>query len=167
MFLPTTFAVALVMTIGPMSSVANLRSASASNLPYAAIGGFIFDIANVLPIAGIEIVGLAVARFSTLVMAVLAVILTGKADAPGDNRAASRNVTRAMTAAHPLTPYGVAVLFTLGALICCFPFNVTLMRKPIIGEPLTFSGCRSAHATYGLLGGAVWGVAVWHEFRAA
>lgn len=109
MFVPTTFAVALLMTIfsticwgsfantfkgtknyrfeiyywdyglgiflislvlaftmgsyagGPTAFLANLHSADNLNLLYAAIGGFIFNIANVLLIAGIEIVGLAVA----------------------------------------------------------------------------------------------------------
>src|SRR5713101_6339334 len=46
---------------GPASFVANLHSAAPSNLLYAAIGGFIFNIANVLLMAGIEIVGLAIA----------------------------------------------------------------------------------------------------------
>ena len=43
------------------SFLANLRSAAQINLLEAAIGGFIFNIANVLLIAGIEMVGLAVA----------------------------------------------------------------------------------------------------------
>ena len=46
---------------GPTAFLANLRSADNANLFYAALGGFIFNIANVLLIAGIEIVGLAVA----------------------------------------------------------------------------------------------------------
>jgi len=46
---------------GPDAFLANLRSADKINLFYAALGGFIFNIANVLLIAGIEIVGLSVA----------------------------------------------------------------------------------------------------------
>jgi glucose uptake protein len=109
MFVPTTFAVALLMTIfstvcwgsfantfkgtrnyrfelyywdyglgiflislvlaftmgsfagGPTAFLANAHSADSINLFYAALGGFIFNIANVLLVAGIEIVGLAVA----------------------------------------------------------------------------------------------------------
>lgn len=109
MFVPSTFAVALVMTIlsticwgsfantfkgtrnyrfelyywdyglgiflisvllaltmgshagGPTAFLANIHSADRLNLFYAALGGFIFNIANVLLIAGIEIVGLAIA----------------------------------------------------------------------------------------------------------
>jgi glucose uptake protein len=46
---------------GPTAFLANLHSADNSNLFYAALGGFIFNIANVLLVAGIEIVGLAIA----------------------------------------------------------------------------------------------------------
>lgn len=217
------FAISIILALtmgsasgGPTAFLANLHSAAASNLLYAAIGGFIFNIANVLLIAGIEIVGLAVAfpisigialvegvvlsyaiqpkgsaaiLGAGVVMAVLAVILIGKAyGALGESRAVSRKgvivclisgvlmgtfapfVTRAMTAARPLTPYTVAVFFTLGALICCFPFNITLMRKPIVGAPLTFAGYRTAPASYhflGLLGGVVWGVGTVFNFVAA
>jgi glucose uptake protein len=109
MFVPTTFAVALLMTIfstvcwgsfantfkgtknyrfelyywdyglgifliavvlaltmgsfagGPTAFLANVHSADGINLLYAALGGFVFNIANVLLIAGIEIVGLSIA----------------------------------------------------------------------------------------------------------
>ncbi|HEY4008874.1 MAG TPA: AcrB/AcrD/AcrF family protein [Acidobacteriaceae bacterium] len=46
---------------GPTAFLANLHQADGLNLFYAAVGGFIFNIANVLLIAGIEIVGLAIA----------------------------------------------------------------------------------------------------------
>lgn len=46
---------------GSTAFLANLHSADTINLFYAALGGFIFNIANVLLMAGIEIVGLAVA----------------------------------------------------------------------------------------------------------
>lgn len=150
-----------------MGFLANLQSAASMNLLLAAVGGFIFNIANVLLIAGIEMVGLAVAFpisigialvegvvLSYLIqpkgspmflglgvaMAVLAVILIGKAYGAlrdGSTKASRKGVvvciisgllmgafapfvTKSMTAAQPLTPYTVAVLFTFGALICCF-----------------------------------------------
>jgi|ERR1051326_649629 glucose uptake protein len=213
--------VILALTMGSVKGgetafLANLHAAAPMNLLYAAIGGFIFNIANVLLVAGIEIVGLAVAfpisigialvegvvlsyaiqpkgngalLGAGVIMAVLAVILIGKAyGALGGGRAVSRKgivvcvisgllmgtfapfVTRAMTAARPLTPYTVAVLFTLGAFICCFFFNTALMRKPIVGEPVTFAGYRAAPASYhvlGLLGGAVWGIGTVFNFVAA
>ncbi len=59
-------ALALAFTMGsykggPTAFAANVHSADYLNLGYAALGGFIFNIANVLLIAGIEIVGLSVA----------------------------------------------------------------------------------------------------------
>jgi glucose uptake protein len=44
------------------------------------------------------------------------------------------------------------------------------MRKPIVGEPVTFAGYRAAPASYhvlGLLGGAVWGIGTVFNFVAA
>ncbi len=46
---------------GPTAFLPNLCAADGINLFYAALGGFIFNIANVLLIAGVEIVGLSVA----------------------------------------------------------------------------------------------------------
>jgi len=214
--------VVLAFTMGSMRGgettfVANLHVAAPLNILWAAIGGFIFNIANVLLIAGIEIVGLAIAfpisigialiegvvlsyslqpkgnaslLASGVAMAVIAVILIGLAygQLRDTNRSVSRKgvviciisgllmgtfapfVTRAMTAAHPLSPYTVAVCFTLGAVICCFFFNIYLMRKPLVGEPVGFSGYASAPASYhalGLLGGVVWGVGTVFNFVAA
>jgi glucose uptake protein len=64
----------------------------------------------------------------------------------------------------------VAVFFTLGALVCCFFFNVYLMKKPLVGEPVGFSGYARAPASYhalGLLGGMVWGLGTVFNFVAA
>ncbi len=49
------------MPARPDAFLANLRSADNINLFYAALGGFIFNIANMLLIANIEIVGLVIA----------------------------------------------------------------------------------------------------------
>jgi len=212
----------LAFTMGSMrggdtSFIANLHSAAPLNLAFAAIGGFIFNIANVLLIAAIEIVGLAIAfpisigialvegvvlsyalqpkgsaglLAAGVIMAVLAVIMIGLAygQLQGANRTVSRKgvivcvisgllmgtfapfVTRAMTANRPLTPYTVAVFFTLGAVICCFFFNTYLMKRPLVGEAVGFSGYAAAPASYhvlGLLGGVVWGVGTVFNFVAA
>jgi glucose uptake protein len=204
-------------TGGDLGFLANLHSAAQTNLLYAAIGGFIFNIANVLLIAGIEMVGLAIAFpiaigialvegvvLSYLIqpkgsavllgvgvaMAVLAVILIGKAYGAlhTGGKAAPRKgvvvcivsgllmgafapfVAKSMNAAHPLTPYTVAVLFTFGAVVCCFFFNVYLMKKPLVGAPVGFSGYWSAPAGYhalGLLGGGIWGLGTVFNFVAA
>jgi glucose uptake protein len=202
---------------GPLSFTSNIRTAAPMNLVYAAIGGFIFNIANFLLIAGIGIVGLAIAfpiaigialvegvvlsyaiqpKGSALFLgagvaaALLAVILIGKAYGAlqsGTSAVSKKGiivcvisgllmgtfapfVTRSMTAADPLTPYTVAVLFTFGAIVCCLVFNTYMMRRPIQGEPVSFAGYKSAPASYhalGLLGGAIWGVGTVFNFVAA
>jgi glucose uptake protein len=204
-------------TGGDLTFLTNLHSAAPTNLLNAAVGGFIFNIANVLLIAGIEMVGLAIAfpiaigialvegvvlsylvqpKGSPLLlglgvaMAVLAVILIGKAYGAlhsGKQTVPRKGVvvcivsgilmgafapfvTRSMTSARPLTPYTVAVLFTFGALICCFFFNTFLMKKPLVGDPVGFSGYWSAPASYhafGLLGGGIWGLGTVFNFVAA
>ena len=202
---------------GEQSFLANLHSAAPMNMLDAGVGGFLFNIANVLLIAGIEMVGLAIAFPISIgialvegvvlsyiiqpkggafllglgvAMAVLAVILIGKAygTLQSGNKKAPRKgivvcitsgllmgtfapfVTKSMTAAHPLTPYAVAVLFTCGALLCCFFFNVFLMKKPLVGAPVGFSGYWSAPGSYhalGLLGGGIWGLGTVFNFVAA
>src|SRR5205814_5789851 len=142
----------------------NVQSADTSNIVHALIGGALFNLANLLLVAAIDMAGLAVAfpiaigialvvgvvlsyalqpkgsaglLAAGVAMAVLAVILIGQAYAQlrtGD-RGVSRKgvvvciisgflmgafapfVTRAMVSKDPLTPYTVAVLFTLGAVV--------------------------------------------------
>ncbi|MGA7886088.1 MAG: GRP family sugar transporter [Acidobacteriaceae bacterium] len=202
---------------GPTAFLANLHAADGINLFYAALGGFIFNIANTLLVAGIEIVGLAVAfpvsigialvegvvlsyalqpRGSAwllgagIAMAVVALLLIGKAYGAlraGSAAVSSRGVivcvisgllmgifapfvTRAMTRGATLTPYTTAVFLTLGALICCFVFNPILMRRPIVGTPVTGAEYFRAPASYhalGLLGGGIWGLGTVFNFVAA
>jgi glucose uptake protein len=192
---------------GPDSFLANLHGADASNIGSALIGGFIFNIANVLLVAAIDMAGLAVAfpiaigialvvgaglsyvlqpkgdlllLAGGVALAIVAIIMDGKAygSLPGAGGVVSRKslivclvsgvlmgsfapfVTRAMTNGHKLTPYSIAVLFTLGALLCCPVVNVYFMRKPLVGEPVNFSGyfaARSSDHLLGLLGGLIWG----------
>jgi glucose uptake protein len=200
---------------GPTAFLANLHSADGINLFYAALGGFIFNIANVLLVAGIEIVGLAIAfpisigialvegvvlsyalqpRGNPMLlgagvfMALVAVVLVGKAYGALRATVVSRQgvvvcvisgllmgifapfVTRAMTRGNTLTPYTTAVLLTLGAFLCCFVFNTILMRRPIVGSPVSagdyFRAPKSYHAL-GLLGGAIWGIGTVFNFVAA
>jgi glucose uptake protein len=214
--------VVLALTIGslgggPNAFLANVHAADASNLFYAALGGFIFNIANVLLVAGIEIVGLAVAFPISIgialvegvvlsyalqpkgnpvllglgvSMAVVAVILVGKAYGalrPEGSGVSRRGVvvcvisgflmgifapfvTRAMTRGATLTPYTTAVFLTLGAFVCCFVFNSILMRKPIVGTPVSAGDYFRAPASYhalGLLGGMIWGTGTVFNFVAA
>jgi glucose uptake protein len=69
-------------------------------------------------------------------------------------------LTRAMTIGNPLGPYAACVFLTLGALLSCFVWNIYFMKRPLVGEPVSFSGFfrgpASGHAL-GLLGGFIWG----------
>jgi glucose uptake protein len=70
-------------------------------------------------------------------------------------------MTYAMTRGNSLTPYSAATFLTLGALLSCFIWNIYFMRKPLVGEPVSFSGFFSGPPRghlLGLLGGAVWGL---------
>ena len=58
-----------------------------------------------------------------------------------------------------LTPYSAIFVFSLGVLISNFLFNTLVMRKPFVGEPVSYStyfkGSFSTHLV-GMLGGAIW-----------
>lgn len=197
--------------------LANVAAADKGNIVSAMIGGFIFNAANLLLVAGIEMAGLAVAfpvaigiamvvgvimsyalqpRGDALLLsvgvalAIVAVIMDGKAYGrlSRAGQAVSRKsivvcivsgllmgsfapfVTRALTAGHALTPYSIAVFFTLAAFLCCFFVNVYFMKKPLVGTPVDFSGffaARPADHALGLLGGAIWGTGTVFNFVAA
>jgi len=202
---------------GPGESfLANFQATGSGNIVYAMIGGFIFNIANLLLVAGIAIAGLAIAFPIAIGIAVVEGVVLSYALQPKGNagylaigvllataaivfdalaygRLAGGSkvtrkgivvniisgilmggfapfVTKAMTIGHPLTPYSVAVFFSLGAFICCFFANPYLMRHPLLGEPVNFSGFWKASAKdhlLGLFGGIVWGFGGCFNFIAA
>ena len=70
------------------------------------------------------------------------------------------NVTGGTPFVHPFaTPYTASVIFTLGVLLSNFIFNTIVMKKPFVGEPVTYSqyfaGSAKTHLV-GMLGGAIW-----------
>jgi glucose uptake protein len=79
-------------------------------------------------------------------------------------------VAHAMTQGNTLGPYSIAVFLTLGALLSCCIWNVYFMRKPLVGEPVNFSGFFrgpvSGHML-GLLGGVIWGTGMVFNLVAA
>jgi glucose uptake protein len=197
--------------------VANVAAADRGNIVSAIAGGFIFNIANLLLVAGIEMAGLAVAfplsigialvvgvvlsyaieprgnpvvLGAGVILALVAVVFDGKAyqaltreGAPVSRRslvvcivsgllmgAFAPFVTRALTSGHALGPYSIAVFFTLGALISCFVVNVYFMRRPLVGDPVDFSGFAAARPVdhlLGVAGGCVWGTGTVFNFVAA
>jgi len=212
----------LALTMGsthedPSSFLNNVRSADPSNIASTMIGGAIFNLANLLLVAAIDMAGLATAFpvaigialvvgvvFSYalqpkgnagllalgVVCALVAVVMDGKAygSLASSGRSVSEKsivvcivsgvlmglwapfVARAMTRGNTLGPYSVAVFLTLGALLSCFLWNVYFMKKPLVGEPVNFSGFfagpASGHAL-GLLGGVIWGIGMVFNLVAA
>ena len=201
----------------PASFLNNVHSADSSNIVYMLIAGAIFNLANLLLVAGIDMAGLAVAfpvsigialvvgvvssyalqpkgnldlLAAGVACAVVAVILDGKAygSLVSAGRTVSKKsivtcivsgvlmglwapfVTRAMTHGNPLGPYSVAVFLTLGALLSCLIWNVYFMKKPLVGEPVSFSGYFSGSPSghvLGLLGGFIWGLGMVFNLVAA
>lgn len=60
-----------------------------------------------------------------------------------------------------MTPYTAVVIFSLGIFVSNFVFNTILLKRPISGEPTSYSayfrGSFSTHMV-GILGGLIWGV---------
>lgn len=79
-------------------------------------------------------------------------------------------VAKALTGPNHLGPYTVYFVFALGALVSNFPMNYALMRRPVSGQPLRmkdyFAGSISLH-TWGILGGAIWGIGTIANFVAS
>jgi len=73
-------------------------------------------------------------------------------------------------AAGMLTPYGAFFIFSLGILGSNFIFNTLAMKKPFVGESVTykqyFSGNTKTHFV-GILGGIIWGVGTVFSYIAA
>jgi glucose uptake protein len=141
---------------GSTAFLANFRQADDINLFYAAFGGFVFNIANTLLIAGIEIVGLAIAfpisigialvegvilsyalqpKGSALllgigvVLALVAVVLIGKAYG-------------ALNTAKEVSRRGVVVCVISGLLMGVFaPFVTRAMTRGHVLTPYTTAVC--------------------------
>jgi glucose uptake protein len=222
-------AVVLAFTMGSLHPdgrdfLSNLHSADAANFYYALAAGVVFNVANVLLVAGIDMAGMAIAfplaigialavgvilsylqnpKGSPLLLAIavvcaiIAVILDGRAykhlhagkEAAGavSSRASRKSivvcvisgllmglfapiVSHALNTGHALTPYTVGVFFTLGALACCFVFNVYLMRRPLVGAPVAAGGylrTTAGNHLLGLLGGCIWGLGTVFNFVAS
>lgn len=199
------------------SFVNNVHSADWSNILSTMLGGAIFNLANLLLVAAIDMAGLAIAfpvsigialvvgvvlsyilqprgnlglLAAGVACAVIAVVMDGKAygSLVSTGRVVSKKsivtcivsgilmglwapfVAHAMTQGNTLGPYSVAVFLTLGALLSCSIWNVYFMKKPLVGEPVSFSGFfkgpTSGHVL-GLLGGVIWGTGMVFNLVAA
>jgi glucose uptake protein len=199
------------------SLIQNIHSAGTSNVLYTMAAGAIFNLANLLLVAAIDMAGLAIAfpvaigialvvgvvlsyilqprgngvlLAAGVICAVIAVIMDGKAygSLASAGRSTSKKsivvcivsgvlmglwaplVTHAMTQGNTLGPYSVAVFLTLGALLSCFVWNIYFMKRPLVGEPVSFSGFFRGPASghmLGLLGGLIWGTGMVFNLVAA
>jgi glucose uptake protein len=186
----------------------NVHSADMNNILSTMLGGVIFNLANLLLVAAIDMAGLAIAfpvaigialvvgtvlsyslqpkgnamfLAAGVACALIAVILDGNAygSLAGSGRSVSRKsivvcivsgvlmglwnpfVAYGATRGNALTPYSSVVFLTLGALLSCFIWNLYFMKKPLVGDPVSFSGFFRGPASghfLGLIGGCIWGV---------
>jgi glucose uptake protein len=186
----------------------NIHSADTSNIVSTLVGGAIFNLANLLLVAAIDMAGLAVAfpvsigialvvgtvlsyilqpkgnmlfLMTGVACALIAVILDGKAygNLASTGRSVSSKsivicvisgvlmglwnpfVAYGATRGNALSPYSSVVFLTLGALLSCFIWNLYFMKRPLVGEPVNFSGFFSGPVSghlLGLFGGCIWGL---------
>jgi glucose uptake protein len=185
----------------------NLISADRGAVLYACVAGALWNVGNILLVAGVASVGLAVAFPVSIGMALVVGVLGSYLVAPRGNpgllfsgvivnslahrsAAASREavsrsglwlcfasgvffssfgplVAKALTAAHPLAPYGLNVLFTFGALLTTVPLMTYFMRHPFSGNAVSLAdyrrGTGKEHLA-GLFGGFVWGLGTTFTF---
>lgn len=209
----------LGLTLGSSGTVgrpfiADLQQASQSSILSALLGGAIFNAANILLVAAIDIAGMAVAfpvgiglalvlgvvlnyradpvgsaplLFGGVALVVLAIILDATAyrKIPGCSGGVStrglllsvacgllmgffyRFVAASMypdftqPAPGKFGPYAAVFVFSIGIFLSNFILNTIIMKKPFVGQPVSFStyftGDLRTHLT-GILGGMIWGV---------
>lgn len=188
--------------------LANIQNADSSNIWRAIAAGVIFNVANLLLVAAIDVAGLTIAFPIAIGIAVVEGVVLSYALQPkgnagllalgvglavaavlfnarayrklSDGKANSTQfgiglsvasgllmgafapfVASAMTTGHALTPYSIAVLFAIGALLCSLVANTYLMKNPLKGEAVRFSGywrTQPRNHVFGLLGGIAWGI---------
>lgn len=192
----------------------DLQQASHSSIHSALIGGAIFNAANILLVAAIDIAGMSVAfpvgiglalvlgvlvnyranpvgnatlLFAGVFLVVLAIIIDAVAyrKIPGNSGGVSTKGLVLSVACgllmgffynrvdvsmfHPFTnpelgklsPYSALFVFSIGIFLSNFILNTLVMKKPFVGQPVSFSdyfkGGFRTHLT-GILGGIIWGI---------
>jgi len=79
-------------------------------------------------------------------------------------------VAKGISGENHLGPYTVAVVFAVGILASNIPANILVMRRPVLGPPVTFSdyfaGAGRLHL-WGIIGGALWSVGTISNFVAS
>ncbi len=190
-----------------LSFLNDIRQAGTLPVLYAVAGGAVFNIANLLLVAAIDLAGMAVAfpvgiglalvvgvllnyaiapkgnpllLFGGVAFVMLAIILDAMAYRRREEKSRTISargiqisvacgilmgsfyplVTKAVTGAHALGPYAVALFFAIGTALCAIPVNFFFMRKPLTGTPpVSMSGyfqAKSSWHLWGVVGGMIW-----------
>jgi len=141
--------VVLALTMGSMGSTPegffdNVRQADRSNLVYAMVGGVIFNVANLLLVAGIELVGLAVAFPVAIGIAlVVGVVLSYAVQQTGDPMLLGLGVSLAIVAVimdglayHKLSAQR-QVVSRKGIIVCLVSGLLMGLFAPLVTRALT------------------------------
>ncbi len=159
--------VILAFTMGstdddPASFLNNVRAADGANILSTLAGGAIFNLANLLLVAGIDMAGLAIAFPVSIGIALVVGVVSSYILQPkGHAGMLAAGVLCAVIAVVLDGKDSVGVFLTLGALLSCFVWNIYFMKKPLVGEPVHFGdffrGPAAGHVL-GLVGGCIWGL---------
>jgi len=194
--------------------LADLGQAGGAAIWSALLGGIVFNLANILLVAAIDIAGMAVAfpigiglalvigvvvnyvkvpygdpmlLFAGVAAVMIAIILDALAyrRLPTDKGTTTKGIVISVAAgvlmgfffrfvvasmatdfANPeagkLTPYTAVFVFSVGLLLSSFLWNTIVMKKPFVGEPVSFGayfsqGTPRLHMV-GILGGIIWSI---------
>jgi len=194
--------------------LADLGQAGSTAIWSALLGGVVFNLANILLVAAIDIAGMAVAfpigiglalvigvvvnyvelplgnpvlLFAGVAAVMIAIILDALAyrRLPSDRMTTTKGIVISITAgvlmgfffrfviasmatdfANPeagmLTPYTAVFIFSVGLLLSNFLWNTIVMRKPFVGDPVSYGsyfseGTPRLHLV-GILGGIIWSI---------
>ncbi len=197
------------------SFIADLSQAKASAFGSALLGGIVFNLANILLVAAIDIAGMAVAFPVGIGLALVIGVITNYIKNPSGNpfvifigvalvtvaiiidafaykklptdedKSVKKGLILSIIAGVAMgffyrfvqdsmsmdfvnpeegmfTPYSALVIFSVGLLLSNFVFNIIVMKKPFVGEPVPFKDYFTKGNTrlhmIGILGGAIWSI---------
>lgn len=129
---------------GPDSFLANIRAADAENIAWALLGGAIFNVANLLLVAGIAMAGLAVAfPISIGIALVVGVVLSYTLQPKGDVRMLALGVMFAILAvifvgkAYSSLPSAQHAVSRKSILVCAISGVLMGLFAPFVARALT------------------------------
>jgi glucose uptake protein len=163
------FTLILGLTMGSSGTesrpfLADLAQASSASIISALVGGAIFNLANILLVAAIEISGMAVAYPVGIGLALIIGVIVNYRAAPVGNvalLAAAMYPDPADAVNGKMGPYAAVFVLAAGILLSNFVWNTLAMKKPFVGTPVGFrdyfAGRLDTHLA-GVVGGVIWAV---------